>query len=97
MCNVPEGDECDIEPVMSFVKSLAVCDTVKSFVYAHSIGWCNEWGILNFKLVVLSEMECSKLECCQLQISVGGGVYLQLFVGQSAIFFCFVLSCFIHI
>jgi len=69
MCNVPEGDECDIEPVMSFVKSLAVYDTVKSFVYAHSIGWCNERDILNFKLVVLSEMEGSKLECCQLQIS----------------------------
>jgi hypothetical protein len=53
--NVPEGDEWDIEPVMSFVKSLAVYDTVKSFVYAHSIDWC-EQDILNFKLVVLSEM-----------------------------------------
>lgn len=53
---VPEGDECDIEPVMSFVKSFAVYDTVKSFVYAHSIGWYNERDSLNFKLVVLSEM-----------------------------------------
>jgi hypothetical protein len=42
VCNVPEGDECDVEPVTSFVKSLAIYDTVKSFVYAHSIGWCNE-------------------------------------------------------
>jgi hypothetical protein len=56
VCNVPEGDECDIEPVITFVKSLAVYDTVRSFVYAYSIGWCNEWDILNFKLVVLSEM-----------------------------------------
>jgi hypothetical protein len=29
VCNVPEGYECDIEPVMNFVKSLAVYDTVK--------------------------------------------------------------------
>jgi len=49
-------NECDIEPVMSFVKSFAVYNTVKSFVYAHSIGWSNERDILNFKLVVLSEM-----------------------------------------
>jgi hypothetical protein len=68
---------------MSFVKSLAVYDTVKSFVYTHSIGWCNEQDILNFRLVVLSEMEGSKLECCQLQISLKKKK-LQLFVGQIA-------------
>ena len=88
MCNFPEGDERDIEPVMNFVKSLAVYDNVKSFVYAHSIGWCNE-----LKLVVLSEMEGSKLECCQLQMSLKKK-YLQLFVGQNAFFWgggCFLL------
>jgi hypothetical protein len=45
-------ETCHLEVVTSFTKAHAAYETVKSFIYVHSFGGCNEQNILNLELVL---------------------------------------------
>jgi hypothetical protein len=46
------GDRCDPEPGTCFPKAHAAYETVKSFLYGHSIAWLHKEKILNLELTM---------------------------------------------
>jgi len=58
-----EGDRCDPEAGMCFPKAHPAYETVKSFLYVHSIDWLHKDKILNLKLAMF-HLKCKVSNKC---------------------------------
>jgi hypothetical protein len=75
-----EGDECDLESVMSSPKSHSAYKTVKSFLHARSNGKHDKQNILNLWFM-LFHLKCNILACTFICMQVLMCLLFIIFVG----------------